>query len=48
MLSDLARAQLTEGVATTPAADSGFVPFPRGGPAVSTDLIDRLREEEGV
>ncbi|MBW3602066.1 MAG: ribbon-helix-helix domain-containing protein [Actinobacteria bacterium] len=50
VLSDLARQALT---GTTAAADAGpdlhgFRPFPRRGRAVSNELIDRLREDEGV
>lgn len=51
VLSDLAREALTrpaesDGVAETPAL-YGFEPLPRRGPAVSNELIDRLREDEG-
>lgn len=51
VLSDLAREALTrpagsDGVAETQAL-YGFEPLPRRGPAVSNELIDRLREDEG-
>jgi hypothetical protein len=51
VLSDLARQALTqpvggEGVAETPAL-YGFEALPRRGPAVSNELIDRLREDDG-
>lgn len=50
VLSDLAR----EGLINTTQADEvaetggfyGFEPIPRRGPAVSNELIDRVREEE--
>jgi len=46
VLSDLARAALVRG--SIPEAESfyGFHPFPSRGPAVSNELIDRLREGE--
>ncbi len=50
VLSDLARQALTgtvQQVGTAPSeAFFGFEPLPRRGPAVSNDLIDRLREDE--
>jgi hypothetical protein len=50
VLSDLARQglrgrALAGGVAETDALH-GFEPLPHRGPAVSNELIDRLREEE--
>jgi plasmid stability protein len=52
VLSDLARQALTgqhRGAPDAPAeAFHGFEPFPHRGPAVSNDLIDRLREDEIV
>ncbi|CAN5303232.1 ribbon-helix-helix domain-containing protein [soil metagenome] len=48
VLSDLARASLTGATAPPTGDTEGFVPFPRRGPAVSSELIDRLRDEEGV
>ena len=57
VLSDLAREALTGGrrPSPRPAPDEiaepegffGFQPLPHRGPAVSNELIDRLREEEG-
>ena len=52
VLSDLARQALTgQSLAgqVNRADDSfyGFSPFPHRGAAVSNDLIDRIREEEG-
>ena len=51
VLSDLARQGLLRG--TEPAGEIrqaesfyGFQPLPRRGPAVSNELIDRLREDE--
>jgi hypothetical protein len=51
VLSDLARQALTrppgaDGIAESPAL-YGFEPLPRRGPAVSNELIDRLREDDG-
>lgn len=56
VLSDLAREALTGGerrrgrYAASEVAESesffGFEPLPHRGPAVSNDLIDRLREDE--
>jgi len=53
VISGLAREALTGGGgASGPTAreDSflGFSPLPHRGPAVSNELIDRLREDEGV
>jgi len=52
VLSDLARQALTRRVTANevaePEAFYGFEPFPRRGAAVSNELIDRLRDEEGV
>lgn len=49
VLSDLAREALT-GQHHRPNGDGrarhGFAPLPHRGPAVSNELIDRLREEE--
>jgi hypothetical protein len=50
VLSDLARQALTgtvEQSGTVPLESFfGFEPLPRRGPAVSNDLIDRLRADE--
>jgi len=50
VLSDLARQALTgqhrAGPEVAPEPIHGFEPFPHRGPAVSNDLIDRLREDE--
>lgn len=50
MLSDLARTALIHRVpadeVAEPEAFYGFEPLPHRGPAVSNELIDRLREEE--
>jgi Ribbon-helix-helix protein, copG family len=50
VLSDLARQALTgqynTGPGATPEAFHDFEPFPHRGPAVSSGLIDQLREEE--
>jgi hypothetical protein len=49
VLSDLARRALTNSGASgtaEPAAFYGFAPLPHRGPAVSNELIDRLRDEE--
>jgi len=50
VLSDLARQALTGAVGADrtaePASFYGFAPLPHRGPAVSNELIDRLREEE--
>ncbi len=48
VLSELARQALTgPGPAgPTPTAVLGFAPLPSRGPAVSNELIDRLREDE--
>lgn len=49
VISDLARASLTGTTAAEPTVGAtGFVPFPRRGPLVSNELIDRLRDEEGA
>ena len=52
VLSDLARQALTRGMTANevaePEAFYGFEPLPRRGAAVSNELIDRLRDEEGV
>lgn len=57
VLSDLAREALTGGrrqsprrvptEVAEPEGFFGFQPLPHRGPAVSNELIDRLREEEG-
>lgn len=56
VLSDLAREALTRSVregrggwadeVAEPESFYGFEPLPHRGPAVSNELIDRLREEE--
>ncbi len=50
VLSDLARKGLLTGSHEDEVAESGgfygFEPLPHRGPAVSNELIDRLREEE--
>ncbi len=48
VLSDLARQALTGQVAPQPVTSGrhGFHPFPRRGPVVTNELIDRLREED--
>ncbi len=50
VLSDLARRGLLAGPGPGEVAESrsfyGFEPLPHRGPAVSNELIDRLREEE--
>jgi len=50
VLSDLARSALVRGRAPSEVAEEesfyGFHPLPRRGPAVSNELIDRLREDE--
>jgi hypothetical protein len=50
VLSELARQALTggepEGVAPAPVL--GFAPLPSRGTVVTNELIDRLREDEGV
>ena len=52
VLSDLARRALTGAgiahAAEEPAAVNGFKPFPARGPLVTNDVIDRLRDSEGV
>jgi len=55
VLSDLARQALTRGPREPTASEVaepevfyGFEPLPRRGPAVSNELIDRLRDEESV
>jgi hypothetical protein len=51
VLSDLARQALTGQIRENPSRTEnsfyGFSPFPHRGAAVSNDLIDRIREEEG-
>jgi hypothetical protein len=51
VLSDLARQALTGQTTKNPSQPNdslyGFSPFPHRGAAVSNDLIDKLREEEG-
>lgn len=50
VLSDLARAALTgqQNAALDDGQERhGFRPLPRRGPAVSNELIDRLREDDG-
>jgi hypothetical protein len=49
VLSDLARRALTRAdgdVKASPRGFFGFAPLPHRGPAVSNELIDRLRDEE--
>lgn len=50
VLSDLARQALQARLPCDEIAESGsfhgFEPLPRRGPAVSNELIDRLREDE--
>lgn len=52
VLSDLAREALTHSAAVGEIAEEGafygFEPLPRRGPAISNELIDRLREDEPV
>lgn len=52
VLSDLARQALTHLPAVLAGGEQesfhGFEPLPRRGPAVSNDLIDRLREESAL
>ncbi|KAA8969645.1 CopG family transcriptional regulator [Mycobacterium sp.] len=52
VLSDLARQALTQrndlDLRTPGASFYGFEPFDHRGPAVSSALIDRLRDEEAV
>lgn len=50
VLSDLARQALTGRVPGVNRPDDnfyGFAPLPHRGGAVSNDMIDRIREEEG-
>ncbi|HEX2149041.1 MAG TPA: CopG family transcriptional regulator [Actinomycetota bacterium] len=51
VLSELARKALTgqfsAEVSQPDESFLGFAPFPHRGAAVSNDLIDRIREEEG-
>ncbi len=50
VLSELARTALTRDAAAGEIAEAGpfygFEPLPRRGPAISNELIDRLRDEE--
>jgi hypothetical protein len=52
VISDLARQALTGGAARDavrePAAAYGFQPFPANGKVVTNDVIDDLRDREGV
>jgi hypothetical protein len=52
VLSDLARQALTQQQNADPRPGSesfyGFEPFEHRGPAVSTALVDRLRDDEAV
>lgn len=54
VLSELAREALVGASARSavtepdPEDDGPFRPFPARGPLVSTALVDRLREQEGV
>ena len=50
VLSDLARGALTQSPVAGEVAEEGafygFEPLPHRGPAISNELIDRLREDE--
>ena len=50
VISDLARQGLLRARAASEIAEEGsfygFEPLPRRGPAVSNELVDRLREDE--
>ena len=50
VISDLARQALLRGPGSGEVAEAesfyGFEPLPRRGPAVSNELIDRLREDD--
>ena len=53
VLSDLARRALTGDIGGSGAADGrdsfyGFHPLPHRGGVVTNELVDRLRDEEGV
>lgn len=53
VISRLVRQALTGGAAPhptshTPATDTGFVPFEPRGVVVSNELINRLRDADGV
>jgi hypothetical protein len=51
VLSELARESLTGGRRERPEGTEpfhGFRPLPHRGPVVSNELINRLRDEEGV
>lgn len=50
VLSELARQALTGAARPVASGDAlyGFDPFPLRGQAVSNELIDRLRDDEGV
>ena len=48
VVSDLARQALTSSDEPPEASLHGFRPLPRRGGLVTNELIDRLREDEGV
>ena len=54
VISDLVRQALTQSAGTTgktakePSATYGFRPFPSRGSVVSNELIDRLRDDQGI
>ena len=54
VISDLARRSLTQANAMTAdqtkeaAATHGFRPFPPRGGVITNDLVDRLRDENGI
>lgn len=48
VLSDLARRQLTRPVETSVRTRSGLPALPPRGGIVTDDLVERLRDEEGV
>jgi hypothetical protein len=52
VISDLARKGLTAGnvgeAVREPTASYGFEPFPANGTVVTTEMIDDLRDREGV
>lgn len=47
VLSDLAREALTRDAGAGGEEHHGFVPFPSRGDAVTNDLVEQLREDEG-
>ena len=54
VISDLVRQALTQSAGTTaksakePSAGYGFRPFPSCGSVVGNELINRLRDDEGI